>query len=97
LLALCGFVAAAAGKSFRGYVEAQSDVFGLEVIHGFVPNSGGVAAEAFELMGEVNLSDPNPPEFIRVWLYSHPPLAERLIFARTYGPWTKGQAPQFVK
>jgi len=97
LLSVFSFLAEPAGNSFSRYIEHQADIYGLEVIHGIVPNSGEVAAEAFQLMGEVNLSDPNPPEFVRVWLYSHPPLAERLIFARTYDPWSKGQAPQFVK
>jgi len=77
--------------------EHHADVFGLEVIHGIVPNSGEVAAHAFQVMGEEDLSDPNPPPFITFWLYSHPPLAERLVFAHTYDPWSKNQEPRYVK
>jgi hypothetical protein len=40
-------------------------------------------------LGEIDLADPNPSEFIKVWLYSHPPLAERLVFAREYKPGPK--------
>ncbi len=77
--------------------EHAADVFGLEVIHGIVPNSEEVAAHAFQVLGEVDLEDPNPPAFIRFWLYSHPPLAERLVFAYSYDPWSKGEPPKYVK
>jgi len=56
-----------------------------------------VAARAFQVMGEADLDDPNPPEFITFWLYSHPPLADRLVFAHTYDPWSRGEPPRYVK
>ena len=77
--------------------EHASDVYGLEVIHGIVPHSEEVAAHAFQILGEVDLADPNPSRFITFWLYSHPPLAERLVFAHSYDPWSKGQPPKYVK
>jgi len=77
--------------------EHAADVYGLEVIHGLVPNSEEVAAHAFQVLGELDLSDPNPPPFITFWLYSHPPLADRLVFAHNYDPWSKGKAPKYVK
>jgi len=77
--------------------EHAADVYGLEVIHGTVPNSEEVAAHAFQVLGEVDLEDPNPPPFIRFWLYSHPPVAERLVFAYSYDPWSKGEPPKYVK
>lgn len=77
--------------------EHQADIYGLEVIHGIVPNSSEVAAHAFQVLGEVDLSDPNPPAFIAFWLYSHPPLADRLVFAHGYDPWSKGEHPKYVK
>ncbi len=36
-------------------------------------------------------------EFITFWLYSHPPLADRLVFAHSYDPWSKGESPKYVK
>ena len=69
--------------------EHAGDVYGLEVIHGLVPDSQEVAAHGFQVMGDLDLSDPNPPAFITFWLYSHPPLAERLVFAHSYDPWSK--------
>src|SRR5882762_4572476 len=77
--------------------EHAADVYGLEVIHGLVPNSEEVAAHAFQVLGELDLSDPNPPPFITFWLYSHPPLADRLVFAHNYDPWSKGESPKYVK
>jgi Zn-dependent protease with chaperone function len=77
--------------------EHDADVYGLEVVHGIVPESSRAAAEAFQVLGEVNLSDPDPHPFIRFWLYTHPTIAERIAFARTYDPWSKGEPRKFVK
>jgi STE24 endopeptidase len=84
----------------NGYSRMQehaADVFGLELIHGIVPNSAQVAAHAFQALGEIDLADPNPPAFITFWMYSHPPLAERLVFAHGYDPWGKNQQPKYIK
>ena len=77
--------------------EHNADVFGLELIHGIVPGSGQVAAHSFQAMGESDLADPNPPAFITFLLYTHPPLAERLVFAHSYDPWGKKQPPRYIK
>ncbi len=76
--------------------EHDADVYALEVIHGVVPDSSRAAEEAFQVLGEINLSDPHPGPFIRFWLYSHPPLAERIEFARSYDPWSRGEPTRFV-
>ena len=97
LLQLVMFFASPVVNGVSRMQEHAADVYGLEVIHGIVPNSEEVAAHAFQILGEVDLSDPNPPAFITFWLYSHPPLAERLVFAHSYDPWTKGESPKYVK
>lgn len=84
------------GNGFSRIEEHAADVYGLEVIHGIVPNAQDTAAHAFQLMGELDLDDPNPPRFVRLWLYTHPPLAERLKFAHGYDPWRKGESPRYV-
>ncbi len=99
LLLLLAVFAEAGLPVINGYSRGQehaADVYGLEVIHGIVPDSPSAAAEAFQLLGEINLSDPDPPAFIRFWLYSHPPTAERLQFAAAYDPWSKGEEPRYV-
>ena len=83
-------------NTYSRWQEHRADIFGLEVIHGIVPDSRRASVEAFQKLGEINLADPDPSPFIRFWLYSHPPLAERLLFARTYDPWGKGEKPRYV-
>src|SRR6266446_5476218 len=97
LLQVLLFVSSPVISGYSRMQEHAADVYGLEVIHGLVPNSAEVAAHAFQVLGELDLSDPNPPPFITFWLYSHPPLAERLVFAHSYDPWSKGQSPKYVK
>ncbi|HXC87853.1 MAG TPA: M48 family metallopeptidase [Candidatus Cybelea sp.] len=97
LLEMGMFLAAPVGNGFSRIEEHAADVYGLEVTHGMIPDSSEVAAESFQVLGEADLADPNPSEFITFWLYSHPPLAERLVFAHSYDPWSKGEAPKYVK
>ncbi|HKW88125.1 MAG TPA: M48 family metallopeptidase [Candidatus Acidoferrales bacterium] len=96
-IAILGFLASPAINGFSRYEEHQADQFGLEVTHGLIPNSNQVAAHSFEILGEVDLADPDPNPFIRFWLFSHPPEAERVKFALTYDPWAEGKQPEFVK
>ncbi len=97
LLQVLLFVSSPVISGYSRMQEHAADVYGLEVIHGLIPNSEEVAAHAFQVLGELDLSDPNPPPFITFWLYSHPPLAERLVFAHSYDPWSKGEEPKYVK
>jgi Zn-dependent protease with chaperone function len=91
------FVSSPVISGYSRMQEHAADVYGLEVIHWLVQNSEEVAAHAFQVLGELDLSDPNPPPFITFWLYSHPPLADRLVFAHNYDPWSKGKSPKYVK
>jgi len=97
LVSLFGFVAEPIENTFSRHIEHQADIYGLEVTHGILPDSSKIAAEAFQILGEIDLGDPNPSPFIRVWLYSHPPVADRIVFAQTYDPWSNGQSPKYVK
>jgi STE24 endopeptidase len=97
IMSVLDFIATPIANGLSRMQEHQADVYGLEVTHGLIPHSGEVAAGAFQVLGDVDLADPNPSKFITFWLYSHPPLGERLVFANRYDPWSKGEAPQFVK
>jgi len=97
LLQLLLFISSPVISGYSRMQEHAADIYGLEVIHGLVPDSEEVAAHAFQVLGEIDLSDPNPPPFVTFWLYSHPPLAERLVFAHSYDPWSKGESPKYVK
>jgi Zn-dependent protease with chaperone function len=100
LLLVLTVVSEIAQPAINGFIrkhEHDADVFGLEAIHGLVPESQRAASEAFQILGETNLSDPDPSPFVRFWLYNHPPLAERLRFAAEYDPWGKGEKPEFLR
>ena len=91
------FVSSPVISGYSRMQEHAADIYGLEAIHGVFPDSEEVAAHAFQVLGEMDLSDPNPPPFITFWLYTHPPLADRLVFAHSYDPWSKGMPPKYVK
>ena len=91
------FLSSPIANGFSRMQEHAADVYGLEVIHGIVRNSNEVGAKAFQVLGEEDLADPNPPSFIVFWLYSHTPLGERLAFAEAYDPWGNGESPEYVK
>jgi Zn-dependent protease with chaperone function len=81
------------GNAISRTQEHAADAYGLQLIQGFIPNANEVAAHSFQVLGEEDLDDPNPPKFIVLWLYSHPPLNDRLQFAHDFGRPSKSQTP----
>jgi Zn-dependent protease with chaperone function len=79
------------------HYEHQADQYGLELTHGVVPDPNASCVHAFQVLGETNLADPDPGAFIKFWLYSHPPLTERIQFAATYHPWKEGKPMELLK
>jgi Zn-dependent protease with chaperone function len=96
LLTVFGFLFTPISNAYSRHLEHQADQYGLEVIHGLVPGAPVVAAHAFQVLGEVDLEEPNPSTAVKFWFYNHPPLDERMRFAQTYDPWSQGRAPKFV-
>jgi STE24 endopeptidase len=90
------FLSTPIGNAFSRYQEHEADRYGLEVIHGIVADPGEVAAQAFQVEGEIDLQDPAPPTFIEFWLYDHPAVSDRILFSRTYNPWANGEKPRYV-
>jgi STE24 endopeptidase len=84
-------------NAYSRHLEHQADQYGLEVVHGIVPDSPQVAAQSFQILGEIDLAEPSPSTAVKIWFYDHPPLDERILFAQTYDPWDKGESPEFVK
>jgi STE24 endopeptidase len=72
------------GNAISRTQEHAADAYGLQLIQGLIPNANEVAAHSFQVLGEEDLDDPNPPKFIVLWLYSHPPLNDRLKFAHHF-------------
>jgi STE24 endopeptidase len=97
LLSVFAFIANPIESAFSRRVEHQADQYGLEVTHGLTPDSSQVAAQAFQILGEVDLADPEPNPLNIFLFYSHPAIPDRVRFALTYDPWSKSQQPEFVK
>ncbi|PYV10969.1 MAG: hypothetical protein DMG23_05740 [Acidobacteria bacterium] len=79
------------------HFEHQADQFALEVTYGIVLDPNAAEARALQTLGEEDLADPDPHPFIEYWLYSHPPLDERIRFAAAYKPWTEGKPLELVR
>jgi Zn-dependent protease with chaperone function len=97
LLAVLTFASNPVSSAVSRHLEHQADQYGLEVTHGLTPDSGQVAAGAFQKLGEVDLADPEPNPVDVFLFYSHPPIPDRIPFTLTYDPWSKGQPGEFVK
>jgi len=96
LISIFSFFSDPLTNTYSRSVEHEADIYGLEVTYGINAEPQKAAAEAFQILGEINLADPEPSEFIRIWLYNHPTVGERVVFSRNYDPWSKGEKPQFV-
>ena len=97
LLSVFSFAINPIGSAFSRYLEHQADQYGLEVTHGLTPDSAQVAAQAFQVLGEVDLSDPDPNRMNVFLFYDHPPISDRVRFSLTYDPWAGGGQGEFVK
>jgi STE24 endopeptidase len=84
------------GAAFSRHLEHQADIYGLEVVHGIVPNSSQAAASSFQKLGEKSYSYPHPNALLVFWDYDHPTIGERVKFAVEYRPWDEGQATKYV-
>ena len=97
LFSVFSFIAGPIGSAVSRHFEHQADQYGLEVTHGLTPGSGQVAAQAFQVLGEVDLSDPEPNPVDVFLFFSHPPIPDRVQFALQYHPWDEGKSAEFVK
>ncbi len=91
------FVSEPMSNAISRHFEHEADIYGLEVTHNLVADSGRNAAESFQILGERSLDYPYVGKFAEIWLWSHPTIADREVFAQTYNPWAEGKQPQFVK
>ena len=97
VLTILTVFATPAFNAISRHFEHEADRYGLEVLNGIVPDQGMVAANFFEKSGEINLADPDPGTWAKVWFFDHPTRPERVHFAATYDPWEKGSGPKYVK
>lgn len=64
----------------RNAVEHQADVYALNLT-----GKTDAFVGAMKKLGRMNLSNPKPSALVKIVLYSHPPLGERIAFARRRG------------
>lgn len=97
LFSLFSFVGNPLASAVSRYFEHQADQYALEVTRGLTPESGQVGAQAFQVLGEVGLSDPDPNPLFVFMFYDHPTLRDRVQFCLSYDPWSHNRQPDFVK
>ena len=96
LLGLFSFVVTPLSNAISRHFEHQADQYGLEVTHGLTPDSGQVAAQALQVLGEVSLDDPTPSPLDIILTYNHPSIRDRVRYCLTYDPWANGGHGEFV-
>jgi Zn-dependent protease with chaperone function len=96
VLTVISFLASPAICAISRHYEHQADQYGLELAYGVVPDPNAADARSFQVLGEEDLDDPAPSPFIKFWLYTHPPLEERIRFALSYKPWAEGKPLELV-
>jgi Zn-dependent protease with chaperone function len=90
------FLSDPAVNGISRHFEHQADQFGLEVAYGIVPDPNAAEVRALQILGDEDLADPEPNPIIKFWLYTHPPLDDRIRFAATYKPWAEGKALELL-
>jgi len=97
IFSIMATISAPIGNGISRQLEHNADIYGLEVTHGINANSPESAAHAFQVLGELSLSYPYPNDFLVFWYADHPPIRDRVPFAHSYDPWSKGEQPKYVK
>jgi len=97
VISLLTFFASPVFSAVSRHYEHQADQYGVEVVHGLIPNPALNDAKAFQILGEVSLDYPDVGKFAEFWLWDHPTIRDRMIFVQTYDPWAEGKQPEFVK
>ena len=97
VFSLLAFLSTPIANGVSRHYEHEADRFGLEIIHGIVPDANQVGTRYFVKSGIINLADPSPDPFLEFWLFDHPSRPERIEFVSTYDPWAHGESPKYVK
>ncbi|HYO30063.1 MAG TPA: M48 family metalloprotease [Thermomicrobiales bacterium] len=79
LLSLLGFGLAPVQAAFSRAIERQADTYALNLT-----GDGESYASAMARLASLSLADPDPPKPVVWFLYSHPPVADRIRRARSF-------------
>jgi STE24 endopeptidase len=97
ILTVLAFLASPALNGISRHYEHQADQYALEVAYGVVPDPNAAAARAEQILGVIDLAQPDPSPLKVFWLYTHPPVEDRIRFENEYHPWTQGRPMEFVR
>lgn len=81
IVSLINFFGSPVESAISRTMESRADQFALRLTNN--PEAG---VASFIKLAELNLSLPNPPPFIELWMFSHPPLQKRIEAARAWEP-----------
>ena len=95
IVTVFSFLAEPVTNAMSRHYEHEADIYGLEVTFGLIPPAAETATEAFQILGENGLAEPDPNPLIEFWLYDHPSISERVKFAQQYDPSRRAEN-QFV-
>lgn len=70
---ICPFIIDPIPNAVSRYIEAEADAYSLRLTHNPM-----AAARMFRTLSLRNLADPDPPELIELWFFSHPSLKHRI-------------------
>lgn len=79
VLSLLNFLGSPVESAISRTIESRADQFALNLTED--PRAG---MTAYVKLSELNLSHPDPPPFIEFWMFSHPPLQDRIEAARNW-------------
>ena len=97
VLTTLSFLSSPVVSAISRHYEHQADQYGIELAYGVVADPNAAEVRSLQVSGEEDLDDPDPHPFIKFWLYSHPPLDERIRFATGYKPWAEGKPLQLIR
>jgi len=78
-------------------VEHNADIYGMEAVHGLVPDPQAAMKDEITADGLRGLNDPNPAPWIEVLMFNHPATGRRAAFGKAYNPWADGVGPKYFK
>lgn len=84
VMGLLGFFIMPLQSAFSRAIERAADRFALNLTE-----NGEAYASAMARLASQNLADPDPPKPVVFFLYSHPPIAERIETARAFAKTTR--------
>ncbi|MBL7158218.1 MAG: M48 family metallopeptidase [Candidatus Omnitrophica bacterium] len=64
---------------FSRILEREADAFALKITA-----DKDTFISLMQKLGDYNLADPNPPKLVKIIFYSHPPISERIEFAKAF-------------